>query len=164
MSVAVGNDLPNVERVQADPRFADAARLYWQLHELATLTRRSVDRQLAEINTSSDQILALRTLLAEEQLTVGGLAQSTGLERNSASQLVERLVARGLVERSWSRDDRRKTWISITANGRELVALAEKRTAEVAARLVAPLSNEQLVAGAATLALLLQQSGDPNWL
>lgn len=99
-------------------------------HELGgMLTSR---RLQASLHGGSGQSLTptkLRALnvLAEESLRVGELADRVGIDDTSATRLVDRLEAAGLVERGPLVGDRRVTVVGLTADG---VAL----TGEIAAR------------------------------
>lgn len=99
-------------------RPADSRSAFWLLLlRVASETRRAADRAFAPSGSSSDQVQALLAL-RDQQLTVSDLAHDLGLERNSASQLVERLVQRGLASRERSDVDRRQVILMLTPLGR----------------------------------------------
>ncbi len=133
-----------------DPSPAEPARaggdcagdFWWLLLEVANLSRRLTERQLAPIHTTPDQIHALRVLAQHGSLTVGELAAELGLEQNSGSQLVERLAQRGLVMRGRAPRDRRQSLISVSAAGRELLEAGEPDTAALADELFSELPPE----------------------
>src|SRR5690349_3660615 len=84
---------------------ADPQQPFWLLLlQVAAETRRAADRAFAQSGTSSDQVQAL-IAIRDRQRTVSDLAHDLGLERNSASQLVERLVQRRLAQRRRSDAD-----------------------------------------------------------
>ena len=139
--------------VETTPTGHGVEVLWWLLQEVAVACRRASDRQLAAAGTSSDQVQALR-LLGAGELTVGALSRQLGLERNSGSQLVERLVQRGLVERVRSHDDRRRVGITISAAGRQLLGQAQPVAAAVAGTLLAGLPENELAAATRVLLAL----------
>jgi DNA-binding MarR family transcriptional regulator len=135
---------------QAQAEGLHAGDFWWLLLEVANLSRRLTERQLARIHTTPDQIHALRVLAQHGSLTVGELAAALGLEQNSGSQLVERLVQRGLVTRGRAPRDRRQSLISVSADGRALLEAGEPDAAALADELFSELPPE-LVAQAVGL-------------
>jgi DNA-binding MarR family transcriptional regulator len=99
-------------------------------HELGgMLTSR---RLQASLHSGSGPALTptkLRALnvLAEESLRVGELAARVGIDDTSATRLVDRLVAAGLVERGPLAGDRRVTVVGLTEEGIELTGQVEQR-------------------------------------
>jgi len=57
-------------------------------------------------------------VLADEALTVGQVASLMGLSQPTSSLLIDRLVHLGLVTRTEDPDDRRRTRVRVTADGR----------------------------------------------
>jgi len=72
------------------------------------------------------------------------LAEALDMERPSLGQLVDRLERDGLVERACAPDDRRGKVIHLTPAGREIYCRTLRVGAEVAARLLADVSDEEL--------------------
>lgn len=124
---------------------------WWLLLEVANLSRRLTERQLAPIHTTPDQIHALRVLALHGCMTVGELAAALGLEQNSGSQLVERLAQRGLVTRGRAPQDRRQSLIGVSAAGRDLLNAGEPDAAALASELFSELPPEAI---AQTIGLL----------
>src|SRR5262249_20180981 len=99
----------------------DSRSAFWLLLlRVASETRRAADRAFASSGSSCDQVQA-RLALRGQQLTVSALAHDLGLERNSASQLVERLVQRGLTSRERSDVDRRQVILMLTPLGQRAI-------------------------------------------
>jgi DNA-binding MarR family transcriptional regulator len=130
-----------------EPPESDTADVWWLLQEVAALCRRLSDRQYAVAGSSADQVQALRTLAGGDALTVGELSRQLGLERNSGSQLVERLVQRHLVQRTRSTDDRRRVQIAISAEGRTLLELVRPSTLSMIAAATREIPTQQFSAG-----------------
>jgi DNA-binding MarR family transcriptional regulator len=61
-------------------------------------------------------------LLSEQDLRVGQLAAGIGIDDTTATRLVDRLEAMGLVDRRVEPGDRRVTTVALTLAGEELVA------------------------------------------
>jgi DNA-binding MarR family transcriptional regulator len=86
------------------------------------------------IGLSSAQLFVLRQLAAESEQSLGELARRTRTTPSSVSEVVSRLVRRGLVAREASARDRRRAVLTLTAAG---VALVKAAPETVQDRLVA---------------------------
>jgi DNA-binding MarR family transcriptional regulator len=62
-------------------------------------------------------MLAIKGFPGRDCVTIGELAERLQLRHHSAVGLVDRMVAEKLVKREWSREDRRKVLIHLTAAG-----------------------------------------------
>lgn len=67
---------------------------------------------------SFSQTLILMVLLAQDSVKMNELARLLGLSRANATGLVDRLEARGIVERRHSTEDRRVVLVRLTRQGR----------------------------------------------
>ena len=63
-------------------------------------------------------------------MTLRDIAEATGVDAPYATVIVDKLVSRGLVERTAHPDDNRRKLVKLTASGREAAALAEQILAE----------------------------------
>lgn len=79
-------------------------------------------------------------------LSVGRLADWLGIGAPNATGLLDRMEQRGLVERVRDAQDRRVVLARMTAAGRAVVAEHDGWRGEVLARMLSPLTNEQLAA------------------
>ncbi len=70
---------------------------------------------------TSDQYPVLSELVSGGPCSMGELAASRGIALNSATALIDRLVAAGLVERAHADTDRRVVRVAATELGHELV-------------------------------------------
>ena len=128
---------------------------------------RHLDRQRAaafgayELETwEFDVLSALRRSGEPFQLSPGQLLRATGVTSGTMTNRVDRLAARGLVERSLHPDDGRGVLVRLTPQGRESVdaALADLLAAE--RRLLAGLSAADQAALARALRRLLAPYDD----
>ena len=87
---------------------------------------------------SAAQLFALRVIAAEPGLALGEVAARTHTRQSTASEVVTRLVDRGLVERRLDPADARRRTLHLTAAGRTLVRAARRTVPE---RLVAALER-----------------------
>ena len=130
------------------------------LMQVGTLSRRVAERRLASAGTSPDQVQALRAIYARDRMTVGELARSMGLERNSASQLAERLVQQELIERVRSTGDRRQVFVALSQDGRALLNASEPDTTGLTDELLAGLSQSQIDDSARVLETIREAAGE----
>ena len=66
-------------------------------------------------------LLALKGLPAGRNATVGDLAERLQLRHHSTVELIDRLVERGLIERSRDETDQRRVLINLTPSGEEVL-------------------------------------------
>ena len=80
---------------------------------------------------------------------IGEVARQLGLDRSNASRMLAEAVAAGLVTKTVSPDDARRTELGITAAGHELLAAARAWQDQAFARLVAgwPAADARRLAG-----------------
>ena len=93
---------------------------YW-VGSLASAMRRGLERKLAPLGVSPAQWPILEMCCAGEANTLTGLSRVMPVDTAAICRHVDRLVARGLVQRRRSVRDRRSVRITLTAAGRELV-------------------------------------------
>jgi DNA-binding MarR family transcriptional regulator len=70
-----------------------------------------------ELSLSSYEVLLLLSGAPEHAMRMGALADQLLLSRSGLTRLVDRMVARGLVERHTCSEDRRGTWARLTEAG-----------------------------------------------
>lgn len=77
-------------------------------------------------------LLAIRTHVGEEAMTIGDLAESLLIRSHSAVGLVSRLVDRGLVVRAVSEQDRRRVLLRLTPEAEQrLETISRNNLAEL---------------------------------
>ncbi|UFU07187.1 MarR family winged helix-turn-helix transcriptional regulator [Ruania halotolerans] len=100
------------------------------LHELllyaAHQTRRAWAQSLEEWGLSPHQAMALRTAMADDGGRVSDLAARLRIAPRSATEVVDTLEERGLIERVRSPEDRRAVLVQVTDDGRGLVEHIER--------------------------------------
>lgn len=93
---------------------------YW-LRKLSNAVSQSFADRLARHAVSVPQWVVLRTLLDHESLSLKEIVSRVEVDQGSLSRMVDRLLARGLVQRKADASDRRAVAISLTKAGRDLV-------------------------------------------
>lgn len=102
----------------------DPAREAWAtVFQLAMANRSRLREALERLDLTFMQAHALRQLPPGEELTMGTLAQTVKCDPSNITGIVDRLEARGLVERRSATGDRRVRALALTPTG---VALRER--------------------------------------
>jgi DNA-binding MarR family transcriptional regulator len=94
-------------------------------HVIARTARRL--RQEAGEGLSPSQSAALATIDRHGPLTPSELAARERIQRPTATRVIARLEAAGLVDRTRDPDDRRSSVVALTPAGRELLARVRTR-------------------------------------
>jgi len=108
----------------------DSRELAIELRILKAIRRiiRSVDiysrRLNREHNLTTPQLICLTTLSETAPTMISWLSKQVNLSASTVNGIVDRLEAKGLVERHRSGSDRRRVYVDITPPGRELIAAA----------------------------------------
>jgi DNA-binding MarR family transcriptional regulator len=96
-----------------------------------------------ELEISREEIRAMLLLDSGERLTMSHLAESLGVPLSTATHTVDRLVAKGLVERNRSEEDRRVVEVQMSQYGRTLQESFRGKRKLVARSWLEPLSDEE---------------------
>ena len=108
---------------------------------------RAVDqhsRRLAEsIQVTGPQLVCLREIIAAGEITPGRLSAEVALSKATLTGIVDRLTARGLIERERDKVDRRRVLIRATPEGEKLSAAAPSPLQDKLSRNLERLSEEQ---------------------
>jgi DNA-binding MarR family transcriptional regulator len=99
-----------------------------------------VAEAVAEADLTPLQYAALSYLSDEPDIDQNGLAARLGIDRNSASLLVEQMTAKRLVDRRVNGEDRRARLLRLTATGAKLRERLRPKAHMAQARLLAPLT------------------------
>jgi DNA-binding MarR family transcriptional regulator len=116
-----------------------------------------------QLDLTMGQLKAL-FVLADEALTVGGLAEALRIGKPAASILVERLVQLGLVTRAEDVADRRRTLVRLTPEGETLAARLRQGGQDSWRALLSRLDEADLAAllqGLQALARLVAAASEP---
>lgn len=136
----------------------------------ATRTMQGVRRLFRALRAAGDdahrtggltpaQLFVLRQLATRPGQTVSELARRTLTTQSTVSEVVARLVARGLVSREVQPDDRRRTHLSLTPEGSALIAAAPEPIQERLVRAFRALPSDERRTLARTLELWVAQAG-----
>jgi len=98
-------------------------RVVRRLHEAEAETEQA-------LGVTAAQLFVMREVAKAQPLTISELARATATSQSSVSEVVTRLVARELLTRERSRDDRRCAEIRLSSSGRELLSRASETVQE----------------------------------
>jgi len=147
--------------MQSDPAARDGFLAVEALRQLVRLLHDSARMAQGRTGISGAQLFVLRVLAEHPGLSINDLAHRTMTHQSSVSVVVSRLLARGLVARHPSPDDRRRQLVTLTARGRALhrtsPAVVQERIVE-AVRKLSPARRHGLADGLRGLAKALGAS------
>ncbi len=95
----------------------DIRRIVRALHTASSQSQR-------DLGVSAAQLFVLRQMAVKAGQSMGDIAQRTRTSQSSVSEVVARLVRRGLVARQAASDDRRRAVLTLTPAGREVLRSA----------------------------------------
>ena len=110
------------------------------------------------LDLTSNQYKTLLTIAAAERCTLGGLGRELEVAMSSASQMVDRLVLQGLVERQQDAGNRRQVLISLTPRGLESIRALRRGIMDRYRHLLKrldPAEQEELVSAFESIARIL---------
>ena len=131
-------------------------RVITAVHRLSRRLNRWYDRQFAALGITSGEWTVLERLARspdEAPLTPGELAEAANVAPSSMTHRLDRMVERGLIERSADPDNRVRVRVRLTDAGYGLYARAIREADVVEADLLAGLTARQVQ----TLAELLEK-------
>lgn len=103
---------------------ADVRLVMDALRRVVQALRVSSRRAEVNVGLSGAQLFVLSQLREGKQLSVNDLAERTATHQSSVSVVVDRLVKRGLVQRSVAEDDARRRVVELTERGAEVLRAA----------------------------------------
>jgi DNA-binding MarR family transcriptional regulator len=116
-------------------------------------------RSVSARGVSGAQLFVLRQIAAAPSLSLGELAERTLTGQSTVSEVVGRLVDRGLVARVASSTDARRAELTLTARGRSAVAGTDATAQERLAEGLAALPRARRIALADALDAWLDSAG-----
>jgi DNA-binding MarR family transcriptional regulator len=105
--------------------------LLYLLRQASTAAQQAVDRRLVDLGLSLAQYSALTMISSYTNISSAELSRLSMLTPQSAHEVVQRLVVRGLISKSLAQENKRIHRLRITADGRELLAKARRHSEPV---------------------------------
>lgn len=111
--------------MDADDKVALIRQVMGASHVFCSAVNEMLERTLAVATNEQLALSQVKLLLLiarpDQRFKVSDVAEFLGVTNAAASRAIERLVQRGLVDRTISRDDRRAVDLSLTPRSRELL-------------------------------------------
>lgn len=117
------------------------------------------------LDLSMGQLKTLMTLASRQPTTVSEIAEMLEVGKPAASTLVDRLVQLGYAQRTEDPDDRRRTLVTTTQAGSDLVTRLQQGKGDRMVRwleALAPDEVEELARGLAALAEVAERDSDTD--
>ncbi|MER7337737.1 MarR family transcriptional regulator [Streptomyces sp. NPDC000075] len=166
---AEGQDMVATVVGQWERERPDLTEALWPVEVLARIQRmnRTIDKYLKAFTTEHglevgefDVLLSLRRSGPPYALTAGALLPGAMVTSGAITNRIDRLEAKGLVERVRDEADRRSVRIRLTEEGHALADSVMEDHLDHYARLLAPLDRAQCETLAGALRTLLLAHGD----
>lgn len=107
--------------------------------------KRYIKKVLIDSNLQTpDEFSFLITLMTYDNLTKSELITKQVMEKTSGSEIIRRLIKRGMISEGPDKDDKRRVRVSITAYGREEVIKILPHMSKVARIIAGNLSTEEI--------------------
>lgn len=101
-------------------REAGTQQVVRELEQILQALRSGIPQEWFTLELTMPQLRTLFVLLGEGSCRMGALAGTLGVSLSGATGLMDRLVEKGLAERSVDPDDRRSVVCGLSPSGREL--------------------------------------------
>ena len=131
---------------------------YW-LRYVSNHVSHGFSRRLESRGVTVAEWVILRELFDVEQMMPSQLAERLGLTRGAISKLADRLVAKALIARTASPDDRRSQTLALTQAGRDQVPALARLADENEAAFFSHLTPDQRAGVAALLQDIVHRRG-----
>lgn len=118
--------------------------LFEEMSALRRLMHGSSEHLMSEFQLTRTQVEVLFLLLHRSSLSVGDIAAKTGVTTSAATQTLDIMVRRGLVQRQADADDRRVSHQILTDEGRALAREAKTRSTTVLTEIMAEMETDEL--------------------
>src|SRR5262245_52891073 len=132
-------------------RERSGTHLWLVLWRAARAVEQHAVRHIESLGLCLSDFVALEVLLHKGPLPVNAIGKRVLLTSGSITTAIDRLAARGLVERRPSSEDKRARVVSLTAAGRRLITRAFAEHERAMARAVSSLSAVQRAQAVALL-------------
>jgi DNA-binding MarR family transcriptional regulator len=132
-------------------------------HLLRRAQQRAVDlfvQAVGENGLRPPQFAALLTIHQNPGLNQTQLVRRTGIDRSTVADMIDRLAARGLIERRRASADQRVNTLWITAAGTATLEACHEAVDAAQARILAPVPPEKRAAAIEVLTLLAELPDD----
>ncbi|MGI9405182.1 MAG: MarR family winged helix-turn-helix transcriptional regulator [Hyphomicrobiaceae bacterium] len=128
---------------QEDDLIEQQNSLFQMLHRAEQRAKALFAKEVAEHGLTVRQFVILSAVGANEGAMLMDIVSLTGIDRSTMTEVIGRMVARGLLARKRSPQDARKYMVRTTSAGREKLALAEIASKRASEEFLAALPSGQ---------------------
>lgn len=118
--------------------------LFEEMSALRRLMHGSGEHMMGQLQLTRSQLEVLFLLLHHSALSVGDIANRTGVTTSAATQTLDVMVRRGLVERQADDADRRVSNQILTDEGKALARKAKARSTAVLTEIMSEMEPDEL--------------------
>lgn len=137
------------------------------IHEVVRAIEAATTSEWQQLDLTMAQLKALFVLAVAAPMPIGALAQKLGIHLSAASHMADRLVQLGLADRYEDPEDRRRTFVQISAKGGDLVQRLRQGKRERFLNWITALDDEDVEAlhqGLRAFAAILRRRRDTEWI
>jgi len=141
----------------------------WRLEEsigylirsLTVCMQRHIDAKLHAQGLTDSQWKPLLMIAHGKGDTASVLAREMSIDAGAVSRMIDRLEAKGLVQRVWCKEDRRVTYLELTAQGHDIAKTIPATLAVVLNHHLRGFSRDEVLQLKSQLRRMLENGGDP---
>lgn len=134
------------------------ADLILALHQATHATLHALSRDLADLGLTNSETNVLAVLADGHPRAVGALAEATATRPTTLTNVLDRLVVRGLMVRKVDPEDRRSFVIELTDSGRETAAAVDAAVKRLERAALSLVGERELAGFQAVLEALMEGS------
>jgi len=94
------------------------------LRQIQRKTEQASKKLAAQASLTPSQLLVMQILAERGEISAGEVSKLTQLKHATITNLVDKLVARGLLMRRRCEEDRRKVWLTLLPEGQNVITSA----------------------------------------
>lgn len=121
----------------------DAVERFSRLFPRLGETFASIESSLKDTSLTKLDMVALKVLGKREHVIMSELAERLSVALSSATGIVDRLLTKGYVSRSRSKEDRRIVQVRLTEKGTDLLADHDRRSTLMVERMLSCLDEQE---------------------
>lgn len=125
------------------------------LHRANQVAADRFAQEIGDTGLTPRQLAVLVAVADNDGISQTGIVAVTGIDRSTLTEIMRRLVKRGQLARRRTKDDARAYNVTLTAEGRRVIASVSPVLAQVEAELLAPLPVKRRADLVAALGVLV---------
>jgi MarR family transcriptional regulator, temperature-dependent positive regulator of motility len=124
-------------------KYSPSTSILHRMHRVTQIGAERLSAELGDTELTERQIVVLAAIGADEGTNQTGIVNAIGVDRSTLADIVRRLVKRGLVNRKRTAEDARAYAVTLTKEGRRMLAVAGPILAKVEAGMLAGMTASQ---------------------